>query len=71
MVLIGAYELGVGEDQIRLQHIGVGEQVPGAHSGGDVVGLVVDGVFQKAQGRVVVEQLVELFGQVAPDDVKF
>ncbi len=64
-------DAGVADQQVGLKDIGVGEQMAGHQGGADVIGLIVYGVLQKTDHGVFVEELVELFGQVAPDDVDF
>ena len=58
----------VAQDEVGLEHIGVLQQVAHADGGGDVVRFVVDGVFDEADIRVFIEQLVELLAEVAAHD---
>ncbi len=66
-ILIGADQPGVSQIKVGLQDIGGRQIVTGIKEGGDIVGLIVEGVVDKADARVLVEELVELLSQIAPD----
>ena len=68
-VMIFPDDRRIAQQQVRLEHIGVGQQIPRHHRGGNVVGFVVAGILQKADHGILVQQLVKLLRQVSPHDV--
>ena len=70
-VVIGPDDPGIGKQQVRLEHVGVGEQIPRHQGRRNVVGLVEQRIFQKFDHRILVEQLVKQLRKIAPDHVDF
>lgn len=62
-------DLRVGDQQVGLEDIGIGQHVPGDQGRADVVRLVVHRVLQELDHGVFIKELVEQLAEVAPDDV--
>ena len=61
----------VGDQQVRFEHIGIGEHVTGHQRGTDVIRLVIHGVFQELNHRILIEKLIKELSEVTAHDVDF
>ena len=69
--VVGGQHVRGANEQIRFEHIRVGKMLLRDNRAGDVVGLVVCGVLQELDHRVLRKELVELPGEVAAYHVDF